>query len=747
LHRDRAIEPSRAFVELGSRLSRDTFLYTFGTSLTLPVSVLTTAFLTRHFTTGDFGQLAVLFASAGLLTVVLNFVFLQGALLLVFVNADVGVELDWSTAEVAERNERPTVLTTGLALTALIGGTVTLAIWAFSPQLSQLLLNNHTHGGAVTLAGLSAASGAIFRYVSNVTRFERRPSTYSTAAAARPLVALAATVPLVLLGTGLSAPLIGTAAGSLVASAFALTVSRRSYGLKMTWRATRRAFRVGLPWIPVVSGLFIAHSADLLFLRTTASNSELGVYRIADGLSSIISYAVSAFHLAQVPLEGTLTVQSAYQEHTRDRVMATYVLGYLITAFALLLLLTLGGGIAVAIIAPGYDKSVPLIPITSLAYVGYGFLLVCFRAGDYYHNRVRAYALTASAAGILVTVLALVLLHVIGVGGAPTGAAIGCFATAIALLALGHRAKHPLPLDYRRVFGVVALATACWALGTQVGTGHDVIGVAARLAALAGYPLGLVMFRIIPRDITLQMPRMLRGILPRRRTSFPLIDRLAALPPAQHAALVAAALERLGPAAGALRLGVSEKSYLNAIAGGLRRLAGGGGEFLLDDDLARYLISDVPPADRDEMLRELHHRSVNMLEFRAMERIYLQLRAIPRSGWNEALMSRYDRPRALAPGDGPTGIVGALDAAGWDPVAAARATGVAEDDIPRELVAQLRALAGSGPAGPADQLIGRFLIDPAAVPSGQLWSAGVDPVELHRLDLVLDAVRGPRVQV
>lgn len=714
-------------------------MYTFGTTLTLPVSVITTAFMTRHFPSEEFGQLAILFASAGILTIALNMVFLQGALLLVFVHADVGVSLDWDTAERANRSERPVILTTGVAITAVMGAVVVLVIWLFSRQLAVLLMHNPHGGASVTIAGASAATGAIYRYVSNVTRFERRPSVYASAAAARPAVALALTVPLVLLGVGINSALIATTTGSLVSAALAVFISRRSYASKVSLNALKRSFRVGLPWIPVVGGLYVAHSADLLFLRSTASNSTLGIYRIADGLSSVISYAVSSFHLAQVPLEGTLTVQSAYVEHTRDRVMATYVLGYLMTSLAILLVLSIGGGLAVALIAPGYGRAAPYIPITSLAYVGYGFLLVTFRAGDYYGDRVRAYALTAGAAGVSVTVLALTLLHVIGVAGAPTGAAIGCFGTAAVLLALGHRAGHPLPLDYRRLFGTIAVAGAAWAVGTQVG--HGATATIAKFCGLLMYPAGLILFRIIPGDISPLLPRMLRGIFPRRQDVSPgLLKGLAQLSCTQRDALIAVSRDGLDPATAASRLGLTESRFLEVVAEGLRRLGGGRGSFPLDQQLAYYLVTNETPADSDETLRDIRKSGANMLEFRAMERAYRALRAISPKAWNKALLAPY---RLAAPANLPApSTLGSLARQGWDVHALARSEGTTARDIRRRATGELRSIGATGPPGPADQLIGQFLLNPEEMTSSaQLWAAGVDPVELHRLDLTLRGIK------
>jgi O-antigen/teichoic acid export membrane protein len=737
----RATTPYRAFVELGSRLSRDTLLYSLGTTLTLPVGLILTAFLTRHFNVSQFGELAVLFAFSSLLTIALNMVFLQGPLLLVFLHSEDSTELTPDEAEAVAQHERPIMLTTGLFVTATIGIVVAVGVAIWSEPLAQLLIGSRSASTAVTLAGISAASGAIWRYVTNVTRFEKRAWSFATWAAARPVVALLVTVPLILAGEGIASALVGAAAGSLLSAGGALWISRRSYALAIDRSCARRAARAGVPWVPVVLGLYFAHSADLLLLRATSTNAQLGFYRVADSLSQVISYAVSAFHLAQVPLDATLMSQAAYDRHSRDRVMASYVLAYLIGAVFLTLFLVTVGGVVISVIAPGYGRSVPFVPLTSLAYVAYGFLLTVFRAGDFFERRTRAYGWTAGSAGALVIVLALLGGRLIGVAGVPIGATLGCMIPSAVLLALGAIKRHPLPLDYRRLLGTLALGAACWAPGAIVG-GHGAAGVVAKLVGIACFPAGLILFGIIPRPLLGDLRSMIGGLLPGRRDSTALLVRVYDLPASQRGALLAILRDHLSSTTAALRLGVDELGLRCSVVAGLRRLAGGSGEFPLDENLGYYLISGDAPADLDSAMREFRRAGANMIEFRVMENIYHRLKKVRRRAWNHAATIRH-RPSRLENGALVAGErLRALAGSGWSVTEAARREQRSPVQFRAETLAELRRLAGCPARGPQDQLIAGFLLEPESrSPTDQLWAAGVDPIELHQLELALVAVR------
>lgn len=731
----RATTPYRAIVELGSRLSRDTLLYTAGTSLALPIGLATTAFLTRSFQVAQYGELAVLFAFAGLMTIVLNLVYLQGPLLLVFLHVDAAASLDPDVVDAATRHERPVMLSTGLAMTSVLGALGVGLVALLAHPIASLLVGRSSAAPLVLLAAGSAVCGCLFRYATNVTRFEKRAGSFAVCSASRPLVALAATVGLVLAGWGLSAALIGTAIGSLVGAAGAVAVSRRSYALRVSLQCARRALRAGLPWVAVVVGLYFAHSADILLLRASASSAELGAYRIADSLALVISYGVSAFHLAQVPLDATLMSQAAYDEYSRDRVMATYVLAYMIAAVFITLLLTSVSGLVIGVLAPGYERSVPWVPLTAMAYVAYGFLLTVFRAGDFFKNRVRAYGFTAGSAGALVILFALAGGQLIGVAGVPIGATLGCLLPSAALLYLGHRAGHPLPLDYPRLGGALALGVVCLMPGV-LAPGDQAAAIIARFAGLCLLPVALIAFGVIPSRSRRDLRAMVRALLPGGDDVTALVSALERLPPIQRAALEAMARDRLAAPAAATRLGVDQATLLRSVVAGLRALCGGSGDTALDDGIGHYLTSKDTPANLDSAMRELRRAGVDMVQFRVIERTYNQLERAPQRAWTRASPDRAHQP-------GLAGVaLRALIASDWDLAGAARELGCSGSALSERALSELRQISGDGAVGPHDELLARFLFGPESAPAaGQLWAAGVDPLELHSLDLALASLR------
>jgi len=126
----------------------------------------------------------------------------------------------------------------------------------------------------------------------------------------------------------------------------------------------------------------------------------------------------------------------------------------------------------------------------------------------------------------------------------------------------------------------------------------------------------------------------------RRRHDPAMAARLAALAPAQ-----AAALER---AAGPSRAGADEsppapESFVRAL-----RLAGDIGESTpRDEAIGRYLLSERPRAERDEMARALWRVDVAPAELHLLEEAFENLRRLPTSAWHAV---KRPGPSGTAPG-------------------------------------------------------------------------------------------------
>lgn len=736
---ERADAPPRAGTgllhTLTGSLSRDSFVYTVATTLTLPLALLTTALLARYLQPSDFGRLAVLFAFAGLLTVVLNLVVLQGALAVVYGGGEEGVEVDDGKRPELTEHARP--LGSALVLTAIIAAAGGVAVLLGSRPLAGLLLGDERLQGLVALAGASAAVGSVWRFSTNTLRMERRVVAFSVCNVGRPMLALAITAPLLVAGLGIRAALLGTIAGTSITLALGLAIARRSYAPCLDMRYVRMICRSGVRFAVLIVGLTVVHSIDTLLLSGLTSDASIGYYRIADRLSSVLSYFVSAYLMATVPLEHTTLVRAAYDRYGRLRVRGASVDAFLLIGLYVVLLLSLSGSVLVALLAPGYGPAEKFIPLTASAYLVYGLLITVCRMSEYPHY-LRVYSTSAVGAGIVVIGVTIVLVPAWGPIGAPLGMVIGC-AIGIAAVSWYSRTRgKALEIGWLRSGGAFGLAIACWMLGTLAAP--PIVGWQVAFAVLAAilFPVAAVVTGLVPHRVLRALSTMIRGAFggrDRRPTS--LIAAAGGLPHAERAAVVALTRGGLAPTAAAARLGISRDELARDLVRGLARLTNVSGLVEHETTVGRWLLTELH-ADRIAAARSLWREGVAAIDMHTVETAYETLRDAPHGAWRTSVVppdaTLVERLRLL-----PAPERAAIEQVLWARRAPAR---LPRDQRPvrqplqPRLVRALREL-GSVPGSDAtDRLIGSFLFEANGVSARQLWAAGVDPIDVHRLELL-----------
>jgi O-antigen/teichoic acid export membrane protein len=273
---------------LGVKLSRHAGIYAGGQALYLVLALANVAVLTRLLSPSVFGELAIFLVFASLLTVLYNLGTLQGTFIWVYGAEDeAGDDEGEGDPEVMEASERRRAVTTGLLLTAMVSVAGTLVAVAYSADIAKLLSGDPGDADLVRLAAASAALGSLWRFASNILRFEHRPVAYVLLSSTRPVLALAIAVPLVATGSGARGVFIGLILGTAAAVLVVLTATRRSYALGFL----RRGLRV-IPWhgrylVPLAILQTIVQQGDLLLLSRYVDTSDLALYRVASRVAIV----------------------------------------------------------------------------------------------------------------------------------------------------------------------------------------------------------------------------------------------------------------------------------------------------------------------------------------------------------------------------------------------------------------------------------------------------------------------------
>ena len=618
---------------LAARLSGHTALYAAGFGTTLLLGLASVAVLTRLLGIGEYGELAVLLIFSALLTVVFNLPALQGTLMWVFGAAEEG-DGDERGSQAPVQLKRQ-ALGTGLVITALIAALGTAAAVAAAPSLSDILLGDRDHAAAVRWAAVSGGLGAVWRLISNVLRYEGRPVGFIVLSNARPVLVVAVAIPLVAGGGGVVGAMAGTAIGTALAVLVGLVVTRRSYAPALDTSQLRGLLGRGLPLVPVVVAFWVVQNVDLYLVSVYVSEAEAAIYRVASRLANVISYFVSAFLMAWMPLSQTALYAAVSRTVGARSASATISTYFLLACMWLLLALVVLGDALVKIAPEEYSEAADLLPLLGLGFVAYGSFVVLYRAGSFPRKRA-AYVLLATVSAACFLATALVATPAWGSMGAALAPVVG-FAVGVAgMLVLSQRGPHPIPFEYRRLLAGLLVAGVILALGRLTSNLAGDAGLVLEIAALMLFPVLLLAARVVTRAELRQLLRLMRP----RRTGRP-DDRfesaLGGLDAGDRRLLEALVGDGVAPRALAAESGRSESSILSDLVAALRAVARTDPVTPADPAIGRYLLSGGSPAERAAEARRLWTEgTVDPYELDVLENCVRRLGRLPRSAWHDA---------------------------------------------------------------------------------------------------------------
>jgi O-antigen/teichoic acid export membrane protein len=607
---------------MGGRIGRHAAIYGSGSLLTLAFGFVNVAVLTRFLDTGEYGELAVCLVYAALLTVLYNAGSLQGSFSWVFGSTG-EEELEAGRAPTGARDKRR-ALGSALTLTAVIAALGTALNINLADEISDLVLGVEDHA-AILWAAISGGLGSLWRLASNVLRLERRPAAYVWLAATRPVLVLAVSIPLVATGGGVAGAMAGVAiatAGSLLVT---LVAVRRSFRFAFTREDAANIFRLGGPWVPTVVALWVMHQADVFLLSQFASDSDVGVYRVAARVGAVMSYLVSAFLMAWGPLSADPIAAAVEREQGKRQAGATLTTYFALASLAGILGLAVFSHVLVRIAPPAYEDAAPLIPLIGLGFVCYGAFVVVYRTAGIPNGR-RVYIGTTIFSAAILILSAVVLIPPWGPYGAAAAVCLGPAAGMAALFVVARRRDHPPPLQAARIAGGFGLAIACFLMakaGTLLG---PPFGPALEVLAWIAYPVLLVLTGVIPRDHLPRLAAIARSAMLGGGPETAIAREVDSLDDDEREPLDLV-LRGDSPDDAARALGKSEPELLEDLVHALRKVGGVGEPCPADARIGAYLVSTAGGAERDAMARALWTSDVDPLE---LDSLTVILRALTR---------------------------------------------------------------------------------------------------------------------
>lgn len=596
---DRSADASGAGAALVARLATHTWLYAFGSFLTLAFALVNLAVLTRFLSVAEFGRLALLFLFAAFLAVVYNLGSLQGSFMWVFGSSG---EEEHDEADQASVGHKRQALGSAVALTAAISAAGTSLTMLAAPLVADLLLGTPESEGAVRWASLSGGLGAVWRLLSNVPRLERQPGRFIALSAARPVLALCFVVPLAATGAGAEGILAGVAAATGLSIVLAFVLIRRSHAFALRTSDVRQIVRRGRVFVPLIAALWVVQNADLFLLSRFAPDAEVGVYRVASRIGSVASYLIAAFLMAWGPLQRSTAFTAAEEVNGPMELAGRFVTYFCFAGFGLILVMAEAAEWVVRAAPPSYAGAAPVVPLVAAGFVAYGIFVAAYRASRFPHRRGWYIGLACLAAGLMLP-LSLVMIPWLGAEGAAL-AVVVAFVPPIAIM-MYRSQRGPTPIELSWLPIAVTGASAVFLIAGARLIPDDGIWQVTTIAVVVAYPSVILAAGFVPRHYLVLLwragRRRLTGAGPRhhekrRLRSMSLNDRTVLqllLRDGQTRTDVAVATR------------IDEPELPSRLVRALRAVEGRSDRSQHDDAIGEYLLSSEPPAARDQAARRL----------------------------------------------------------------------------------------------------------------------------------------------
>lgn len=338
------------------QLAKDVAVYGAGDMLLRGVSFISIPIYTRLLAPADFGVWSFVVATVGLISGV------------VALGIDVAYARYYFDAQ--NHDERVVVTSTALIFVAIWTAFVALLLIPLSTTVSQLSFGTTQYRLAIVLAFVAAPFALLNTLCGQALRNQFRSVPFAALNIVTVLLTVCFSIAgLVYLKLGIAGLFAGALAGSAVILPVRIWSIRSLLGFRFSRQLLRKLIAFGVPLVPATLAYWIFTSSDRLLLARMSTLTEVGLYSVAVGLTSVLAFGVGALGQAWSP--------RAFLLHETDRAAAPAIFGEtLIMVVALFSFLAIGMTtlapeiLHVLTTPPYYAAATAVLPL-AIGYVAY----------------------------------------------------------------------------------------------------------------------------------------------------------------------------------------------------------------------------------------------------------------------------------------------------------------------------------------------------------------------------------------
>ncbi len=603
---------------------------------------LVTLFAVAHYLgAAELGRFAVLYFGANLLAFLLTIAVKPGTIRRTFAEGDDEDSDDDDDEDASDSPKRS--LGTGLLMAAVLAVVAAGAAIVLREPIAEGLMGTRDDADLVIWAAILGAGTILFKLVSIIIWFERRPTAFLVCELSRPALGLVVVISLLAAGGGLESVLIAGTAGAVAAALVGLVILRRSFEPTIDRREVGPILRVGLIRSPIMTSFWTISNADVFLLSRFVSDADLGIYTLASRVGFMAAFLPQGFRLALRPLRKAAIYKSVEKQYGRAEQRGQLLGYFLLLCIAAVLAMVLLAPLVVEFAPSSFvADAAPLIPLTAAAMIGPALLRTVNQQTSWPGRTKVTFICMAVLACLLFIAVTIALAPAIDTYAAPVGMIAGLLPPSAYLFIRCQRGPDRISFPYREVGTALTIAVV-------IGGVYVVLLGALPLAAEvpAALALGLLYvgllfwWRVVPETHWEALAHMVRSLVSGRPDRFSPRVGLRGLDQAERDALRAAVEASWAGRSRPERLeaaGHPANGDPAQLTGFLRTAGELGGVPVgattdRDGAIGEYLFSSDPTAVRNAAMRRLLGEGTDPADLRALEDLVSHLATVPDGAW------------------------------------------------------------------------------------------------------------------
>jgi O-antigen/teichoic acid export membrane protein len=337
-------------------LMKDIATYSFGDIILRATTFFTTPIYTRIFTPADYGVWSYIATAVGLLSTLL------------ILGCDSAYALYFFKAKSEEEKQQLT--STVLGFLALWSGGIILMTLPFATAFSRLSFNTSQYGILFFCALLTAPLTLLSSLCGQVLRNQFRARLFTQLNVITTLLTIGLSLfCAIVFKLGIAGLFIGALIGTAIMLPVRVWMVRSMLRPTFSWPALRKLLAYGVPLAPVGLAYWVFASSDRLVLGKLSTLEQLGLYSIANSMTSVLAFVHSAIGQAWSPH----AIRIREEHPAVAPILFGQIMTYILVGFGLLCVgyTTFAREALVILASPAFYAAAPAVGPLAIGFVAY----------------------------------------------------------------------------------------------------------------------------------------------------------------------------------------------------------------------------------------------------------------------------------------------------------------------------------------------------------------------------------------